>query len=87
MTIETKRPELAALIQERMTSSGLENVEDALMQALKSSSLPGAKVAERSEEKSPAMGAELVAAMQASPFKEIHLEPGREPMPVRDVVF
>lgn len=33
------------------------------------------------------MGAALVAAMHASPFKEIRLEHGRELMPVRDVVF
>jgi len=30
-------------------------------------------------------GADLVAAMQASPHKEIDLEPERGPMPVRDV--
>jgi hypothetical protein len=33
------------------------------------------------------MGAELVEAMQASPFKEIGLEAERERMPVRDVAF
>jgi hypothetical protein len=33
------------------------------------------------------MGAELVEAMQASPFKEIVLEPARERMPVRDAGF
>jgi hypothetical protein len=32
-------------------------------------------------------GAELVAAMQASPYKEIDLEPGRDRMPVRDIAF
>jgi uncharacterized protein (DUF433 family) len=30
-------------------------------------------------------GAALVEAMQASPYKEIELEPARYPMPVRDV--
>jgi prevent-host-death family protein len=30
-------------------------------------------------------GAELVAAMQASPFREIEIEPPREVFPVRDV--
>jgi prevent-host-death family protein len=30
-------------------------------------------------------GAALVAAMQASPFRESELEPKRMPMPVRDV--
>jgi hypothetical protein len=32
-------------------------------------------------------GAALVAAMQASPHKEIDLTPSRGPMPVRDVVL
>jgi hypothetical protein len=32
-------------------------------------------------------GADLVAAMQASPYKEIALEPRRGHMPVRDVAF
>ncbi|MGH6957138.1 MAG: type II toxin-antitoxin system prevent-host-death family antitoxin [Caulobacteraceae bacterium] len=30
-------------------------------------------------------GARLVAALQASPFREIELEPSRGPAPVRDV--
>ena len=30
-------------------------------------------------------GDRLVAALQASPFREIDIDPGREPMPVRDV--
>ena len=32
-------------------------------------------------------GADLVAAMQASPYKEIDLEPARDRLPVRDVEF
>jgi hypothetical protein len=87
MTIEIHIPELEVLIQEWMKSGRFQNVEEALMQALKSSPLPGKKVTGRSGEKSRAMGSDLVAAMQASPFKEISLEPAREPMPVRDVVF
>lgn len=30
-------------------------------------------------------GADLIAAIQESPFREIDLEPGREDSPVRDV--
>ena len=37
MTIEIHKPELKALIRERMKSGGFENVEDVLMHALKSS--------------------------------------------------
>ena len=40
MTIEIHKPELESLIRERMASGGFQNVEDALMQALKSST-PG----------------------------------------------
>jgi hypothetical protein len=85
MTIEIQRPELEALIHERMKSGAFQSIEDVLMEALKASSAPGEKGAERSDDQSSAMGAELVEAMQASPFKEIGLEPGREHMPVRDV--
>lgn len=33
----------------------------------------------------PMTGADLVAALQASPYREIEIEPERIPMPVRDV--
>jgi hypothetical protein len=36
MTIEIRQPELEALIQQRMDSGAFRNVEDVLMQALKS---------------------------------------------------
>jgi prevent-host-death family protein len=32
-------------------------------------------------------GASLIAAMQASPHRDIDIEPGRSPMPVREVSF
>jgi hypothetical protein len=41
MTIEIHQPELEALIQQRLDSGAFRNVEDVLMQALKS--LPPAK--------------------------------------------
>jgi hypothetical protein len=87
MTIEIQRPELEALINERMKTGAFQNVEDVLMQALKASRTLDEKDAGRSNEKSSATGAELVEAMQASPFQEIELEPGRERMPVREAGF
>jgi|HubBroStandDraft_1064217.scaffolds.fasta_scaffold26168_3 hypothetical protein len=87
MTIEIRRPELEALIHEWMKSGAFQDVEDALMQALKSSPLPGKGINGRRDERNPAMGTELVAAMQASPFKEISLNLGSERAPVRDVGF
>jgi hypothetical protein len=87
MTIEIHRPELEALIRERMKIGGGQNVEDVLMQALMSSPPALANDAGFSDEKPAATGADLVAAMQASPHKEIELQPTRDRMPVRDVVF
>jgi hypothetical protein len=83
MTIEIHRPELEALIRDRMERGAFRNVEDALIHALQSSPLPAGEDAGRSEETPTATGADLVAAMQASPYKEIDLEPLRDRLPVR----
>jgi hypothetical protein len=32
-------------------------------------------------------GADLVAAMQASPYRDVNLEPARDRLPVRDIAF
>jgi len=83
MTIEIHRPELEALIQERMKSGVFQSVENVLMQALKSAP----PVAELSGEAAKHTGADLVAAMQSSPYREIDLEPASERSPVRGVTF
>ena len=83
MMIEIQTPELEALIQKRMMSGAFQSVEDVLMQALKSSPPPGEKVSGQEAGGSPATGAALVAAMQASPFKEICLESESQRTPVR----
>ncbi len=84
MTIEIHRPELEALILQRMKSGGFDNVEDVLMQALKASPTvqepPGKPRDKRT-------GADLIAALQASPDRELEIEPARYPLPVRDVVL
>jgi hypothetical protein len=87
MTIEIQRPELEALILERMQLGAFATVEDALLQALKSAPLPSGQGASVSNETPGPTGADLVAVMQASPYKEIALEPSRHPMTVRDVAF
>jgi hypothetical protein len=83
MTIEIQKPELEALIRQRMESGGFHSVEDVLLQVLKSA--PPAT--ELHAEAPIQTGADLVAAMQASPYREISLEPARGPHPVRDVTF
>ena len=82
MTIEIHRPELEALIRERMKIGGFQNVEDVLMQALETSSETGAKPSTTTGNRT---GADLIAAMQSSPYREIEIEPERYRIPVRDV--
>jgi hypothetical protein len=47
MTIEIHNPEVEALIMERMRNGGFQNVEDVLMQALKTSPLSPAHMGSR----------------------------------------
>jgi hypothetical protein len=87
MTIEIHKPELEALIREWMDTGAFPTVEDALMQALKSSPRPSGQEANASNRTPALTGTDLVAAMQASPYKELDLEPTRNRLPVRDVGF
>lgn len=87
MTIEIQKPELEALILERMQLGAFLSIEDALLQALKSSPSPSGRGGAGANGTPGSTGADLVAAMQASPYKEIALEPPRNCLPVRDVVF
>jgi hypothetical protein len=87
MTIEIHKPELEALIRERMKSGTFQNVEDVLLQALKSSPVRVVKDTGLRDDTTSATGAALVSVMQASPYREICIEPTRERLPVRDVVF
>jgi hypothetical protein len=85
MTIEIHRPELEALIVERMKRGGFQNVEDALLQALKTSP-PVEEPSGTSRDRRT--GADLIAALQASPCRELDIEPPRVRLTtVRDVVF
>jgi len=85
VTIEIHRPELEALIIQRMKSGGFHNVEDALLQALKTSP-PGGEPSGTSHDKRT--GADLIAALQASPCRELDIEPPKVRLTtVRDVVL
>ena len=73
MTIEIHKPELETLILERMKSGRFQDIEEALIQALKSSP-------PSSSDETVAMGelrlftsADLIAAMQASPLQRYGL--------------
>jgi len=82
MTIEINRPELEALIRERMNAGAFQNVEDALMQALKNSPLPDA-----GSTTTKYTSTDLIAAIQRSPYRELEIEPERYRMPVRDAAL
>ncbi len=84
MTIQIHRPELEALINERMKLGGFHDVEDVLMQALETSAVKDVKPAAEADNRT---GADLIAAMQSSPYRDIEIEPARYRMPVRDVAF
>jgi len=86
MTIEIQKPELEALILGRVQKGGFASVEYALMQALEASPMVAEHPVESRERRT---GAELIAALQASPYRELDIEPSRFrlSMPVRDVTF
>jgi hypothetical protein len=69
MTIEINRPELEALIRERMNTGAFQSVEEALLQALRDSPLPdeGSTAAKRT-------GVDLIAAIQPSPYRELEID-------------
>jgi Arc/MetJ-type ribon-helix-helix transcriptional regulator len=86
MTIRINQPEVEALINQRLQSGAFKDVEDVILQALKASSA-GAERKEESRDRRT--GADLIAALQASPYRELDIEPPRLrlSMPVRDVTF
>jgi Arc/MetJ-type ribon-helix-helix transcriptional regulator len=72
MNIQITKPETEALIQQRLQSGRFADAEDLILHAL------------RASESERATGADLVAAMQSSPFREEEIEPARVCLPVRD---
>jgi Arc/MetJ-type ribon-helix-helix transcriptional regulator len=81
MTIEIHRPELEALIRERMKSGEFQNVEDVLMEALKSLQPAHAPNKRRRPE-----GRKSLAQLFAeSPFKGLNIDFERDPDYGRDV--
>ncbi len=72
------------LIRQRMASGAFQDVEDVLLDALKFS--PPPKAAKKFL--SNRTGADIVAAMQAMPYKEeIEIEHSRPHLPVRDLAL
>ena len=65
MTIQITRPELEALIEQRLQSGAFTDVEDLILHALRLSD-PLFRT-----------GAEFAAVMQSSPFRDTEIEPAR----------
>lgn len=80
MTIEVHQPELEALIQQRMASGAFQDVEEVLMHALRSSSVPG-----NSLESEPVGRKSLAQLFAESPFRGTDLDFPRDPSPLRRV--
>jgi hypothetical protein len=81
MTIDIHRPELEALIAERMESGVFDNVEEALLHALKTAPPPHSETC-----RAPVpTTSDFLAAMRSSPLQQLDLDHPRPLMPVRDV--
>ena len=79
------KPEQEEFIQHRVSAGAYASIDDAVQAAIdlleeRESGGRGAVTGART-------GADLVAAMQASPFKDVELESTRPVMHVRDVSF
>ena len=78
MTIEIHRPELEALIRERMSSGAFHDVEDVIMQALRSS--PAAEAPAATTSQRPEGRKSLAQLFAESPFKGVDIDFERDPM-------
>ena len=76
MNLEISIPELERRVREGIQSGRFHDVDELLTKALDALSEKEAAGAQS--------GAAIVDAMQASPYKEIDLEPRRDHLPVRD---
>jgi hypothetical protein len=83
MSVEIDQPEIEALIEQRIASGHFQDAEEVLLFALRSAPFPNAASAVSAGR----TGAEIVAAMQAMPYKDVDLEPLRPQLPVRDAAF
>ena len=79
MNIEIHKPELERRVLDGIQSGRFHDVDELLTKALDALS--------EKEASRPYSGAALVAAMQASPHKEIDLQPQSDRLPVRDAVL
>lgn len=89
MTIEIHKPELERMVQD--LSSHFDSVDDLFTEALQAlqekysySPLPPRT---KNSEITHRTGSALIAALQASPYRELNIEPARYRMPARNVAL
>jgi Arc/MetJ-type ribon-helix-helix transcriptional regulator len=84
MLIEIHEPELEQRVRRQIQTGQYRDVDELLAKAL--DALEEKAVPTSLDERS---GVDLIAALQASPYREHEIEPPyyREPIPVRDVVL
>ncbi len=75
MQIKIHKPELQFLIRQAMADGRFREVEEAMLQAFKTTAQPAPAPTEDAPVRT---GSELVAAMQAIPYKDVDFEPERE---------
>lgn len=77
--IEIREPEIEALIMQRLQRGAFQNIEEVLYQALTEAPLPRKAL--------PVLTtADMLAAFQRSPYKEVDLEPERTAMAISDPI-
>ena len=81
--VQIQQPEVEALIQQRLTAGGLENIEAVLLQALTDAPLPCKAT---SPDPAGPSGPDVIAAFQRSPHKEINIFPESFVPPVSDPI-
>ena len=91
MNLEIHKPELVRRVNAHIQTGHFHDAEEVLEKALDALEervpVPSGGPAGKSDDKRT--GADLIAALQSSPYRELEIEPVRFrlPMPVRDVTF
>jgi Arc/MetJ-type ribon-helix-helix transcriptional regulator len=91
MNLEIHKPELVQRVNAHIQNGRFHDVDEVLEKALdaleESVTAPPGGQAAKSEDRR--MGADLIAALQSSPYRDVDIEPARFrlPMPARDVKF
>ena len=84
MTLEIHTLELKERVRRQIQCRQLHDADELLTRALdaldEKAPLPGSAHDERA-------GADLIAALQASPYRELEIEPERSRLPVRNIVL